>query len=282
MKTAESYGVDQIEMGFSIVSEKLKPFSNLHSHNEIEIGIAVKGGQLAVIGRHRFRVVPDRLIVFWANKPHGPVQVDPGHAVISMFIPLAWFLNWHLPPQFVEAILHGEVIVDSPQKSPCSDIQLMQHWVKLMDGGEEARRILLLEVEARLRRMATEHADKLGLGNDNDASDPADKWSKYEQMVTLLAERYREPLTVDDVAEAVGLHPVYAMRLFKKMSGTTIQQCIIRHRISHAQRLLATTKSKILTIAMDSGFNSITQFYTSFRHVVGRTPRKYRQSLRGG
>lgn len=281
MKKLESYEVDQIEMGFTIVRGKARPFTNLHRHNEIEIGIVTRGLQKAVFGKRRVRIPSNHLGIFWANQPHGPIQVEQGNTTINLFIPLPWFLNWHLPDRFVQAVLHGEFIMDSPQSKPCSDIDLMKHWSRLMkDGSEEAREIVLLELQARLRRMARDLSTKLPYHTTEADMDPTAHWTKYEMMVALLADKYLEPLTVPDVAEAVGLHPAYAMRLFKKMSGTTIQQCIIQHRISHAQRLIATTSEKILTVALESGFNSVTQFYSAFRRTVGQTPRSYRQSLR--
>ena len=158
----------------------------------------------------------------------------------------------------------------------------MLHWADLMkEGSPQSRQIVLLEVQARLWRLARDLAPTLPSSASGTPLDAPADWSKYERMVILLAERYREPLTVREVAKAVGLHPVYAMRLFRKMSGTTIRQCILQHRISHAQRLLATTDEKILTVALESGFKSVTQFYAAFRRIVGQTPRKYLQSLRG-
>lgn len=282
MAKPESYQVDQIEMGFSMDTVRIRPFVNLHCHNEIEIGISLQGTQTAIVGQHLVEVPPNRLGVFWANRPHGPVKVEPGHSIISLRIPFPWFLNWDLPKPFVDVILQGELIRARMQAEPCSDVNLMQHWLRLMTiGSDETRKIVLLEVEARLRRLAFDHASELRL-QPGVAKAPTVHWSTYEKMVVFLAKKYREQLTVADVARAVGLHRVYAMRLFRKMSGTTIQQCIIRYRVSHAQRLLAATKKKVLTVALESGFNSATQFYTFFHRIVGQTPQKYRLSLRRG
>ena len=45
-----------------------------------------------------------------------------------------------------------------------------------------------------------------------------------------------------------GLHPNYAMNLFRQTFGTTMTHFITEHRISHAQRLLVTTDEAILTV----------------------------------
>ena len=53
---------------------------------------------------------------------------------------------------------------------------------------------------------------------------------------------------------------------------------LFRSRVSHAQRLLATTDMKIVDVAFDSGFTSISRFNDAFRRACGCSPREYRQS----
>ena len=100
--------------------------------------------------------------------------------------------------------------------------------------------------------------------------------NKVEQMACLIARRYTEKLTVEEIGRQVGLHPNYAMGLFKKTFGTTLIDYLTHHRVSHAQRLLATTDEKIVEIAFGSGFNSISRFNEAFRRECGCTPRAYR------
>jgi AraC-like DNA-binding protein len=66
------------------------------------------------------------------------------------------------------------------------------------------------------------------------------------------------------------------MGLFKKAFGTTLIDYLTHHRVSHAQRLLATTNEKIVEVAFNSGFNSISRFNEAFRRACGCTPRAYR------
>jgi AraC-like DNA-binding protein len=104
--------------------------------------------------------------------------------------------------------------------------------------------------------------------------------NKVEQMACLIAQRYAERITIETIGRAVGLHPNYAMSLFRKAFGTTLIDYLTQHRVSHAQRLLATTDQKIVDVALNSGFGSISRFNDAFRRACDCSPRDYRHRHR--
>jgi len=87
-------------------------------------------------------------------------------------------------------------------------------------------------------------------------------------------------LTIETIGREVGLHPNYAMSLFRKAFGTTLIDYLTQHRVSHAQRLLATTDQKIVDVALNSGFGSISRFNDAFRRACSCSPRDYRSQHR--
>jgi transcriptional regulator GlxA family with amidase domain len=72
------------------------------------------------------------------------------------------------------------------------------------------------------------------------------------------------------------------MALFKKALGLTLIDCVTQHRVSHAQRLLATTDEKIIEVGLKSGFASMSRFHEAFKRACGRSPRDYRARHRAG
>ena len=68
------------------------------------------------------------------------------------------------------------------------------------------------------------------------------------------------------------------MNLFQKTFGTTLINYLTQHRISHAQRLLATTDKTVTEIAFQSGFHSISRFNEAFRRACDCSPRDYRKA----
>ncbi len=104
--------------------------------------------------------------------------------------------------------------------------------------------------------------------------------SRADQLACYIAKNYQQPLTSQSIADANGVHPNYAMGLFRQTFGTTMTSFIIQHRISHAQRLLVTTDDTILNVALASGFQSLSRFNEAFKAACGCSPRIYRKMHR--
>jgi AraC family transcriptional regulator, melibiose operon regulatory protein len=248
-------------------------------HNEVELNLLDSGAVTYLLGGRKVTIEAGRLAVFWAAVPHQIIDARVKSPYFVATLPLAWFLQAGLPDRLVQPILHAQVISD-PSPDPARDRKMFEQWLGDLHGRrEERRRAAMLEMEARLLRLAMAlPANRLRRDQPPRRRSivEAERLSKAEQMACFIAQHYLEPLTIDDITAPVQLHPNYAMNLFKRVFGTTLTRYLSQHRISHAQRLLATTDQKVLTIALDSGFGSISRFNDVFRRTCGCSPRRYR------
>lgn len=96
-----------------------------------------------------------------------------------------------------------------------------------------------------------------------------------------LDRHYTEPLTLDGIAQAMGVSKYHLDRVFLAGAGCTPVQYITRRRIARAQALLASTDQSIQRIALQCGYSSYTYFTSVFRKHVGRSPGDYRKMIRG-
>jgi AraC family transcriptional regulator, melibiose operon regulatory protein len=274
-------GLDHFREGFGGRSEEKVPFCRLHSHDHIEMGVNENYPVVAMFGGERLVLPPNYLVVFWAAQPHGPIETTPGGWAHVIHIPLAWVLQWRLPSVLVRALFAGRVILDPPGDRPAADLTLVKNWFRLMEqNSEEARRVVLLEAEARLRRLAIDLAAREFAHKPPESLDHSPgALGRFEKMAILIARHFQEPLQIRDIAEAVHMKPAPAMRLFRKFSGMTIHEYLLRHRVSNAQRLLSTTNAKIDDVAPQSGFGSTARFYAAFQKVVGKSPAIYRREV---
>lgn len=264
--------------GFTCVRWKPSPMRRPDHHNEIELNMLYSGWVTYLLGGQKVRFEAGHLSLFWAAIPHQIIDYGRNTEYFVATIPLSWFLQCELPQRLTQPLMRGEVFTEQGEERATIDIALFKQWeADLERESEAAREIVMLEMEARLRRLAASLPSPANREKRRQhLSLQAGSLNKVEQMACLVAQRYTEPLTVAGVSKSVGLHPNYAMGLFKKTFGTTLIDYLTSHRISHAQRLLATTDEKIVDIAFSSGFNSISRFNEAFRRACGCTPREYR------
>lgn len=96
-----------------------------------------------------------------------------------------------------------------------------------------------------------------------------------------MDEHAHEPLDLETTAQAVGLSPFHFLRLFAKVLGVTPHQYLVRSRLRHAARMLADGAASITDVALDVGFNDLSNFVRTFHRAAGVSPRAFRQAAQG-
>jgi AraC-like DNA-binding protein len=245
-------------------------------HNEIEVNLLGAGSLSYLLGGRKVVIPAGRVAAFWAAVPHQIVESEGESDYYVATFPLAWFLQRQLPAHLVQPLLDGRVLLDPA--TDAGDPDRFRRWARdLASESAEGRRPALLEMEARLLRLALALKSRSRTAREPDGELGGDLLTKAERMAAFLALHYTDPLTVADVGRHVGLHPNHAMTLFKRAFGTTLVAHLIQHRITHAQRVLVTTDEKILDVALDAGFGSVSRFNAAFREACGCSPREYRR-----
>jgi transcriptional regulator GlxA family with amidase domain len=89
-----------------------------------------------------------------------------------------------------------------------------------------------------------------------------------------------ERITIDSLADLVGLSMFHFVRAFKQSEGTTPHNYVIQRRVKRAMELLASTDLPLSEIALAAGFSDQSHCGRRFREHVGVRPRDYRWSTR--
>jgi AraC family transcriptional regulator, melibiose operon regulatory protein len=266
--------------GYSCVRWTPTTMPRCDRHNEIELNYLESGKLVYLLGGRKVVVPAGRLTIFWAGISHQIVDFEGLTDYFVMTIPLAWFLQWRLPERFTQSILQGGTMSEPDKSLLALDRARFEQWCEdVQIASEDCRQISLLEVEARLRRLALSVPAALRFPSRRKSPAVLDQrhLSRAEEMACFIAQNYAQPLTAEMVGKHAGLHPNYAMALFQRTFGTTLINYVTQHRLSHAQRLLVTTKDLIVNIAFSSGFGSLSRFNEAFRLSFGCTPREYRK-----
>jgi AraC-like DNA-binding protein len=94
----------------------------------------------------------------------------------------------------------------------------------------------------------------------------------------VLAARYREPLSLDQVARAVEASPFHLSRLVTAATGMPIHRLIVRLRLRDALERLLETRDSISAVALAVGFASHSHLTDAFRREYGMAPSEVRRA----
>lgn len=109
---------------------------------------------------------------------------------------------------------------------------------------------------------------------------PADDQVRIvEKLCRYINEHLDSELRRDELADYVHLNPDYLTRVFKKETGCTIKEYVIRQKMEEAKALLHTTNLPISFIAAKVGYCNFSHFSYTYKKILGVTPQEERQSV---
>ncbi|MFS0726104.1 response regulator [Paenibacillus sp. 1P07SE] len=100
---------------------------------------------------------------------------------------------------------------------------------------------------------------------------------EVRDAVSWIREHLQEPLTLQLIAEQVGLSPHHLSRLFREETGSTVGETITRLRMEKAVELLTQTNMKVYEVADRVGIPSYRYFTQLFRKWTGVPPTDYKR-----
>lgn len=173
-----------------------------------------------------------------------------------------------------------------------------------LDGmGTDGREFMVHE---RLRRMATRAAPEDRLGLDEAilnlcarvtawAATAAGIRGKRHRADTVrahrewcyrarayLAQRFREEVSLDEMARHVHCSPYHLCRVFRADTGMSLHRFQVRLRLRAALSRMSEARSDLTMLALDLGFSNHSHFTRWFRREFGVSPSEARRLSRRG
>lgn len=93
-----------------------------------------------------------------------------------------------------------------------------------------------------------------------------------KKVLRYIHESYSNPISVKDLASIVDLNPSYFGTLFKKHTGTSVNEYINRVRINNAENMLASGEYSVAETAYKCGFEDAFYFSKVFKKMKGYSP----------
>lgn len=189
-----------------------------------------------------------------------------------------WGFATEFRRRFPQVDLRPECLVTDEGRLLCgggaySYIDLSLHLVEKFAGFEEASHCaqsLLLDMRRASQLDYAVFAFQKGHGDPEILK--AQSW---------VENRFQQPITVEELAEAIAMSPRNLKRRFKKATGDSPLAYVQRVRVEAAKRALACRELSIEEVGARSGYEDVGFFRQVFRRHTGMAPSDYRRRLSG-
>lgn len=256
------------------ISELDSPY---HLHPEIEIAVVHGMGGVIHCGASTAPFEPGDVFLLGSNLPHGfhgvPPRPSSSYAQVIQFRPDLLGPEFYTLPETQDL---GDLLqrarLGLTLRNPAT--RVYEAMARLIRAEGVSRIAVLLEVFSLLRPDAgweTITGAPLLAGADSHDGD------RVHLLQSWLGEHFTEEVREPDVAAELGLTRTSFCRWIRRVTGRTFSEVLNDHRVTHARLVLERSNAPISTIALESGFQSVSHFYREFGRRVGESPSAMRR-----
>ncbi len=256
---------------------------NIHLHDCYEIYFSISGGKQFLIDDTVYEFEPGDLFFINKSESHGLLRIDQRtHERIVLFI----------YPEYLQQLSTAQTDLSScfqrrsavfghrigmSEKEQGRFNYYMHRLSESRGFGQDIMdQAAFLELMTFLNSMFLSRCAQLPVqiseGIKHSFSEP--HYAQVDKILSYIHLHLSEDLSIQHLAAQFYLSSSYLCKIFKDVTGTTINRYIIDKRISLARTLLAEGRSVTETGSL-CGFHDYSNFIKAFTKNVGVSPKKY-------
>ena len=246
----------------------------MHWHRAVEI-IYMQAGSLDVtVESENFTIQKGDCIVINGNVLHSTKCTSPNTAILLQ-IPLD-FMEKYIPDLGQLIFLFDFRTKDQRQQTKQAMFKTILEQLQIInnvrpDGYLLRFNSLIFEL---LFQLYHNFAVKILQSN---TSQKKKDMARLEPVLDYISEHYREPISLNEIAEVACLQTGYFCRFFRKKMGITFLEYQNEYRLSFIYRDLITTSDPVHVILERHGFTNYKLFRRIFFEHFGNTPTQIRK-----
>jgi AraC family transcriptional regulator len=234
-----------------------------HTHDLAHISIVLQGAYTERYGQKDRAAEPSTLVLHPPDEDHLVTFHQTGARIFSL----------HVKPRWLERVRDYSKVLDSPadfRGGPPAwlAVRLYREFLRPDKFSPLMIESLALEIIATMSRRA---------GPTGRSAPP---WLR--QAREMLHARFPEEVASADLADEVGVHPVYLARQFRKHYDCTMGEYVRRLRVEAVCREVVSSERPLSELASALGFYDQSHLTNTFRRLTGMTPGQYRRAFGPG
>lgn len=240
----------------------------MHAHKEtLEVLLLAEGSLMNAIEYRHFHGQAGDIFVHNSNTVHDehPCPDTPYHTYCLGItnLQLPGLAPNQLLPENISALFRSPAQYEELKYLMT---RMLFHASKKKTYYQEICQSLMTSILMLLRQMVADRIDHFSL-EDNTLCTQVEKY---------IAAHYAKDLTLELLGNTFHISPYHLSHIFKKETGHSPKQYILRRRIGEAQSLLVDTNIAIGEVARLVGFEDSGHFSKIFYKHVGMRPTEYR------
>ncbi len=245
-----------------------------HWHDEMEFFKLIKGRAKIQCGDNFFFAEPGCLMFFGSGEIHSAEPVDNEAIDFQsiVFNPDILCEGDIIRAKYINPIINGKMKMPTSinfDNEITTAFDRLYHSLESKDFGYE------LEVKSILFAMFFKLTKYITIMDKPLSRSPSADSIKL--AMEYIQENYSQQITIEELSAICNMSQGHFCRLFKQYTLKTPVQYINNIRLSKAMELLISGEKKVLDVAFDTGFNSLSYFIGVFKEGVGITPTKFRK-----
>ncbi|MBO0936651.1 AraC family transcriptional regulator [Fibrella sp. HMF5335] len=282
MKALEISLIKDSNQSFTFYHEK-NPFSRWHYHPEYELVLIHKGTGKRMVGDSIDRFDEGDLVFVGSNLPHEWLCDD------HFFSPPAQFAGEGIVIQFTENFLGDKFFKLHENKRLRKMLDSSTQGCMLTGKTKETITELMLKMismDAEDRfytlftifRLLSKTKEYTLLASPNfTVSFQADGGNSIRKVIEYIMQHFHEKIQMKKMLELANMSSTTFSVYFKKTYNMTFQEYVLKVRIGYACSLLTDNNLSIAQIALQAGFDNLSNFNRLFKKVKGNTPKEFRK-----
>lgn len=246
-----------------------------HWHEELELTYNFEGGTVFIIDGEQIQGEAGRLIAINPESIHSivPDMNMSRKGVLGVTI--------LLHPKFMEQNFprYKEFYFTNEKPQISAEMREIIRKISAYASREEVgRNVYPLYVKGLILQLLFHMEEEGMLRQMEDADIKRVKGTGYlKEILSYVGQNYRGPLSQKEVAERFHFTQQYFSRYFKKYTGQTFTEYVMRYRVQQARKELLESDKRIVDIALENGFSEERRFIAAFKRFYQETPLQYRK-----
>jgi len=257
------------------------PLVRWHYHKEYELHLITHSSGKVFVGDYIGNFYPGTLFLIGPNLPHNWIshteeqEIYPERDQVVVFIDEMIQAARNALPEFTELdglLQRASFGIEFQDAATIRETQGLMQKIATSSGLESLAYFLsimgILAKADQYHLLSSEHYLTI-TGEKNQ--------QRVNQAVNYIFNHYHENLSLEEVAEELGMQPTYFSKFFRQATGRRFVEFVNSLRITRACDLLVHSDLPITNICFEVGFTNISNFNRHFMAFKEMTPSHYRK-----